>query len=302
MTLTRNKANILLLLAAAIWGFAFVAQRVGMQYVGPFTFNTIRFAVGGLALLPLLIFWCPTQNRLAAAGGHPVSRSLGIKGGLMAGILIFGGITFQQFGILDTTAGKAGFITSLYVVFVPAFGLILGMKVHRVVWLGVFLAAIGLYLLSATGMMSIGLGDGLVLVGAVFWGMHVLAIGHLVKGGAPVILLAVVQFAVCAVLSLVAALISEEFVWVDIKGAAIPILYAGLFSVGVAYTLQVLAQRRAKPAHAALILSSEALFAVIGGSLFLGEVLSLRAMLGCGLMLSGIIIAQQEPQDEAPEH
>jgi drug/metabolite transporter (DMT)-like permease len=298
MKLTANKANILLLMAAAIWGFAFVAQRVGMQYVGPFTFNGIRFALGALVLVPLLVFWCPGQERQAAAEGRPVSRSLGIKGGLLAGLLVFGGITFQQFGLLYTTAGKAGFITGLYVVFVPVFGLALGHRVHRLVWTGVLLAASGLYLLSANGLMSIGIGDGLVLISAVFWGMHVLAIGYLAKG-APVILLAVVQFVVCAILSLVAAFFFEEMVWQDIQGAWLPILYAGFLSVGVAYTLQVVAQSHAKSTHAALILSSESLFAVIGGGLFLGEVLSPRALAGCGLMLAGIIIAQQEPRKAA---
>jgi len=294
MNLTRNKANLLLLLAAAIWGFAFVAQRVGMRHVGPFTFNGIRFAMGALVLVPLLVFWCPGQERIAAAEGRPVSRRMGIKGGLLAGFLIFGGITFQQFGLLYTTAGKAGFITGLYVIFVPVFGLFLGHRAHKLVWAGVLLAASGLYLLSATGMMSIGLGDGLVLIGAIFWGLHVLAIGQLAQG-APVILLAVVQFTVCAVLSLVGAIIAEEIVWQDIMAARIPILYAGFLSVGVAYTLQVVAQTKAKATHAALILSSESVFAVIGGGLFLGEVLSIRAMVGCGLMLAGIIITQQEP-------
>jgi len=246
MILTRNKANLLLLLAAAIWGFAFVAQRVGMRHVGPFTFNGLRFTLGALALTPLLIFWCPRQERLAAEKGQPVSRALALKGGVLAGLLIFGGITFQQFGLLYTTAGKAGFITSLYVVFVPVFGLMMGHKVHRLVWLGVFLAATGLYLLSATGLTSIGRGDGLVLIGAIFWGLHVLAIGHLAKG-APVLLLAVIQFAVCALLSVIAALITEEINWQDIQGAGPAILYAGLLSVGVAYTLQVVAQTHAKP-------------------------------------------------------
>lgn len=300
MKLTRNKANLLLLLAAAIWGFAFVAQRVGMRHVGPFTFSGIRFALGALALVPLLVFYCPGQERQAAAEGRPVSRALALKGGLLAGLLIFGGITFQQFGLLYTTAGKAGFITGLYVVFVPLFGLLLGHRVHRLVWLGVFLAAGGLYLLSATGLMSIGKGDGLVLIGAIFWGMHVLAIGYLAKG-APVIMLAVVQFTVCAVLSLVAAFFVEEFVWQDIQGAGPSILYAGLLSVGVAYTLQVVAQTHAKATHAALILSSESIFAVIGGGLFLGEMLGPRALAGCGLMLAGIIIAQQEPRETKPQ-
>ncbi len=300
MNLSRNKANLLLLLAAAIWGFAFVAQRIGMRHVGPFTFTGIRFALGALALTPLLIFWCPGQNRLSEANGRPVSNAQAIKGGAMVGLLLFGGITFQQFGLLYTTAGKAGFITGLYVVFVPIIGLMMGHRVHKLVWLGVFLAASGLYLLSATGLASIERGDGLVLIGALFWGLHVVAIGHLAKG-TPVIMLAAVQFVVCSVLSLTAAYFFEEFVWHDIQGAGISILYAGFLSVGVAYTLQIVAQTHANATHAAIILSSESVFAAIGGGLVLGEVLSMRALVGCGLMMAGIIVAQRESREPVSE-
>jgi drug/metabolite transporter (DMT)-like permease len=288
MNTARRNANLALLLAAAIWGFAFVAQRVGMRHLGPLTFNGIRFALGAAALLPLLMW----QNR-GEPGGRPPALPAILRGGLAAGLLIFGGATLQQYGVVYTTAGKAGFITGLYVLFVPIFGLFLGQRTQAQVWAGAVLAAVGLYLLSATGIASIDLGDGLVLVGAIFWACHVLLVGHLVRT-LPAVPLAVTQFLVCSALSLTGALIFETQNLAAIRAAAVPILYAGLMSVGVAYTLQVVGQRQAKPAHAAIILSMESVFAALGGWLILSEGLTLRGLIGCGLMLTGILLSQLE--------
>ena len=289
MKLTQRNANLLLMLAAAIWGFAFVAQRVGMRHVGPLTFNGVRFALGAVALMPLLIW----TRRTAAASWEPCDRSLVIKGGLAAGVILFVGATLQQYGMVYTTAGKAGFITGLYVVFVPLLGLFFGLKTGRFVWAGALTAAIGLYLLSARGIVGIDPGDGLVLLGAVFWASHVLLIGNLSRRVPPVSL-AVAQFSVVSLLSLLGAFIFESPELASIRSAAVPILYAGLLSVAVAYTLQVVAQRRARPAHAAIILSCESVFAALGGWLMLSEGLSLRGLIGCALMLAGILLAQAD--------
>nr|MEE4269304.1 DMT family transporter [Candidatus Krumholzibacteria bacterium] len=284
----RRNANLMLLLAAAIWGFSFVAQRVGMRHIGPMTFNAIRFALGALVLLPLLM----SQNRRIQTRPRPPLRPL-IRGGLLAGFFLFAGSTFQQFGMVYTTAGKAGFITGLYVLFVPVLGLLLGHRANWQVWTGALLAAGGLYLLSATSWTSIALGDGLVLLSALFWAGHVLMVGHLVAS-LPSLSLAVAQFLVCSFLSLIGALVFETWSWPAIQTAAFPILYAGIMSVGVAFTLQVVAQRQAKPAHTAIILSTESVFAAIGGWLLLGELLALRGLVGCALMLAGILLAQWE--------
>jgi drug/metabolite transporter (DMT)-like permease len=292
MKLTSRNANLLLLLTAVIWGFAFVAQRVGMRYIGPLTFNGIRFALGAAALAPLLIWGrktaSPTGTAIASGGG-----SLAIKGGLVAGLVLFLGATLQQYGVVYTTAGKAGFITGLYVVFVPVLGLLVGQKTGRFVWAGALAAAGGLYLLSARGIVGIDPGDGLVLLSALFWAAHVLVIGRLTRRIAPV-QLAVAQFTVVSILSLIGAVLFETIDPAAIRAAAIPILYAGLLSVAVAYTLQVVAQRRARPAHAAIILSFESVFAALGGWLMLGEGLSTRGIIGCALMLAGVLLAQAD--------
>ena len=291
MKLTSRKANLLLMIAAVIWGFAFVAQRVGMRYVGPLTFNGVRFALGAAALLPLLM-WERKNGPTASEGGD---RSLVLKGGVVAGLVLFMGATLQQYGVVYTTAGKAGFITGLYVVFVPLLGLLVGQKTGRFVWAGALTAAAGLYLLSAKGIVGIDPGDGLVLLSALFWAAHVLVIGRLSRRVAPV-RLAVTQFTVVSILSLVGAVLFETIEMETLRAAAIPILYAGLLSVAVAYTLQVVAQRRAQPAHAAIILSFESVFAVLGGWLVLSEGLSVRGLIGCTLMLAGILLAQADSE------
>jgi len=285
-----KRANLILLLASAIWGLAFVAQRVGMRYVEPLTFNGVRFALGAAVLAPLAVWGLPGRRRVPRT--VPLRRVL--RGGIVAGLILFVGATLQQYGVVYTTAGKAGFITGLYVVFVPLLGLVVGQRSGRGVWGGVALSAAGLYLLSAKGLAGIALGDGLVLIGAVFWAMHVLVIGRLARD-VPALDLAVTQFGVVAGLSLVGALGLETMRWSDIRAAAVPILYAGLLSVAVAYTLQVLGQSRARPVHAALILSLESVFAAVGGWLILSEGLTPRALAGCALMLGGVLLAQLTP-------
>ncbi|QGY39318.1 EamA family transporter [Pseudodesulfovibrio cashew] len=297
------RADILLFVTAAIWGFAFVAQRVGMDHVGPLTFNGVRFALGALALTPLIL----RMEKFRSSSHAGVSKKRLAVGGGCLGLALFFGATLQQvglagpqlaaFGFTATTAGKAGFITGLYVVFVPLFGLLLAQKPGWGTWIGAALAVVGMYLLSVTADLTISFGDLLVFIGALFWAGHVLLIGKLSPGmdAVDAIKLSTVQFAACAVLSLLCAVFTEEISFAGVQGAALPIAYGGLMSVGVAYTLQVVAQRDAQPAHAAIILSLESVFAALGGWMLLGEVLTVRAMIGCGLMLAGMLLSQLKP-------
>ena len=287
------KADVLLIVTAIIWGSAFVAQRVGMEFVGPFLFNGLRFALGSLVLLPLIRLL--RINGKTAAGDSPgLGGRAKVGAGLLAGIVLFAGASFQQMGIVYTTAGKAGFITGLYVILVPILGIYLGQRTSLGTWAGAILALWGLYLLSVTEALTISRGDLLVLISALFWGCHVLLIGRLSPLMNPLVL-ASVQFATCSALSLVTALVIETIRLEAIIQAAVPILYGGLLSVGIAYTLQVVAQRWAHPAHTSIILSLEGAFAALGGWLVLGEVLSLRGLVGCALMLAGMLLSQLYP-------
>ena len=285
------RADGLLLITAVIWGFAFVAQRVGMEHVGPFGFNGVRFALGCLTLLPLLY-----RNGARGADRRPDRAgepwwSFSLGGGLLAGLVLFAGASFQQVALVYTTAGNAGFITGLYVVLVPIIGIALGHRTHAGTWTGVALAAVGLYLLSVVDRFTISPGDLLVLIGAFFWAAHVHLIGWLSPRRDP-LKIAFLQYAACAALSLVVSAAVEQNTAERYLSAAIPILYGGVLSVGVAYTLQVVAQKNAKAAHAAIILSLEAVFAAIGGWLVLGETLTPRAFTGCALMLCGMLASQ----------
>jgi drug/metabolite transporter (DMT)-like permease len=293
MNLQKLKANALLLLTAAIWGFAFVAQRAGMEHVEPFTFNGIRFALGALSLIPLMAFMRRNEKSTGGSGSRPNMKTL-ITGGALAGTAIFMGASLQQVGIVYTTAGKAGFITGLYVVIVPILGLFWRHVPDRATWAGAVLAAAGLYYLCITEAFTMVFGDLLEFVGAFFWAGHVLIIGVFSRKIDP-IQLAFIQFSVCSILSLITAFIFETLSLQGILNAAIPILYGGLISVGIAYTLQVVAQKNADPAHAAIILSMESPVAALGGWIILGEMLSSRSLWGCGLMLTGMIISQIQP-------
>ncbi|MCP5157966.1 MAG: DMT family transporter [Gammaproteobacteria bacterium] len=281
------RAELLLLLTALIWGSAFVAQRIGMEHVGPFTYNAVRFLLGALSLLPLLLIQRRAGQLVRVDRGHWTWI-----GGLLAGLILFAGSSLQQMGIVHTTAGKAGFITGLYVVIVPLLGLLWGQRTPWKTWVGAALAVTGLYLLTMTTPLSLARGDGLVLSGAFFWAGHVLVIGWLSGRHVEPVLLACLQFVVCAVLSLGVMLVSESIDREGLRQAALPILYGGLLSVGVAYTLQVVAQRDAPSAHAAIILSLETVFAALSGWLLLDETLSERGIVGCGLMFTGMLLSQ----------
>ena len=298
MTKTQLKANILLLLTAAIWGLAFVAQKVGAEHVGAFTFNGIRFALGSISLIPLILLLNKKKENSDVKkeeGGNSLKHT--IRAGIIAGCALFIATSLQQTGVMYTTAGKAGFITGLYMVIVPILGLFLKQKVNNTTWIGIVIAIIGLYLLSINEDFSISKGDLLVLIGSVGWAIHILLIDNFTKKIDP-LKLSSIQFATCSILSLLVAFIFEDINMVGISAALVPILYGGFLSVGVAYTLQVVAQKNAKPSHAAILLSMESVFSVIGGSMFLGERIGARGLVGCVLIFIAIIVSQLKPSTD----
>jgi drug/metabolite transporter (DMT)-like permease len=268
-----------------IWGFAFVAQRVGMDYLGPYSFNGIRFALGALSLVPLLIFF---KSRPSACQPSAAYKSWQV--GIIAGLILFIAASLQQVGMLYTTAGKAAFVTCLYIILVPIAGIFLGQRTNRSTWYGSLLVMIGLYLLCVKEGFSVSYGDILEVCGASFWTLHILWIDHFSEIDS--LELAFYQFVTCSLLSLLAAFCMETITVAGIMGAAVPILYGGFCSVGIAYTLQIVGQKQAEPAHAAIILSMETVFAALGGYLLLGEHLTFVELLGCALMMSGMLLSQ----------
>ncbi len=290
MITAKVKADLILLLAAAIWGFAFVAQRVGMDYVGPITYNGVRFSLGVLVLLPFF-YKRLIKGKPMLFTGSPAGRRKIIMGSLLTGLFLFTGVALQQLGLQKTTAGKAGFLTELYVAFVPVIGLFLGQKSNWYIWAGVLLSMIGLYFLSVTKGFSLAPGDSLLLMCSFVFTFHVLIIGWL-SPQMDSILLAVIQFSITAFINLCVAFSVEIISMAKILEAWLPICYGGILSVGLAYTLQIIAQKTAHPAYVSIILGLEAVFAVIGGMLLLGETLSLRMFAGCLLMLSGTVVVQ----------
>lgn len=284
------KSDWLLLLTALIWGGAFVAQRLGMDHLGPFTFNGVRFALGAAILTPLALR--AGKSPVDGAGLPPALAARPyLFGGLIAGSILFLGAALQQIGLIYTTAGKAGFITGLYVVIVPLLGLIWRNRLAAGEIWGAALAAAGLYLLCIKGDFNLAPGDGLELAGAFFWAGHMICLSWLSPRMSGV-RLAWAQFICCAALNLIIAPFLEPISLAAIRAGAGAIIYAGAISVGLGYTFQVIGQRKAAPTHAAIILSLESAFAAISGWLFLNETLTGRELFGCVLMLSGMLAAQ----------
>ena len=286
------RADLIMLLAAAIWGFAFVAQREGMETMGPFLFNTARFFIGTVFLLPIV--WYLSKKNKSQKNKETSTKKL-LLAGFIAGLFLFLAASFQQVGIQYTTAGKAGFITGLYIFFVPLIGIFFGQRTGSGTWLGAFIALIGLYLLSINKDFSIAQGDLFQLICAIFFAAHILVIGYVAKSMDP-LKLSLIQYFVSAVLSFFIAIAIEVITWEMIVDTAIPLLYAGIMSIAIGYTLQVVAQQHAKSSHAAIILGLEGAFAVLGGWLILDENLSTRGLLGCGLMLLGMFLSQLLPR------
>jgi drug/metabolite transporter (DMT)-like permease len=286
-------SSLILLLAALIWGFAFVAQRVGMDYIGPFAFNGIRFALGALSLIPVIIILNKKNSEKSNIEDAKKELKPTLLAGITLGIILFIGASLQQIGLVSTSAGKTAFITCLYIVLVPIIGIFLKHKIQATAWLGAMTATVGLYFLCITENFTIASGDVILLIGSFFWAVHILAIDHFSQK-IDALKLALFQFITCSVLSIITALFVET---VNIHllfniHSMIAILYCGILSVGVAFTLQIVGQKNAPPSYAAILLSMENVFGVIGGWLILHETLGLKGIIGCSLMFSGIIISQ----------
>ena len=282
------KNNILLVLTALIWGCAFVAQSVGMDFVGPFTFNMARFLIGAIVLLPVI--WFMDRQRKTGAEKGAGQKTL-IIGGICCGIALAVASTLQQWGILFTTVGKAGFITAMYIVIVPLLGIFIGKKVRPLIIGCVAIAVVGFYFLCMTESLRLGLGDFLVLLCAIAFSIHILVIDHFspkVDG----VKMSAIQFLTAAIISAVPTLLWEQPVFTEILQAWQPVLYAGVMSCGVAYTLQIIAQKNADPTVASLLLSLESVFSVLAGWVLLGQELSLKELFGCVLIFCAIILAQ----------
>ena len=289
----------LLLTTAIVWGTGFVAQRKAMEGMSPFAFIAFRFFLGCLVLLPALILKKAAEKNNKAFDWKMSFRSL-VLPSMLPGLFLFAGTSVQQLGIMTTSASKAGFLTALYLVLVPVLGLFLGKKANLWVWIGVGLAMVGVWFLSVNLEMTIQKGDILLLVGALFWAMQILALDHLTPK-LDALELSFVQFLTAAVLGLVVSLITESGPLVSDPSAWGPLLYSGIVAVGIGFTLQVFGQSKVDPALASLILSLEAVFALVGGMLFLGERLSGREWLGCAVMLAAVILVQLKGQQQKPE-
>lgn len=284
--------SLLLLLTATIWGVAFVAQSVSMDYIGGFTFNAVRNLIGALTLLPVIKVLDKTRSEAEKkCESSAFGRKTLLIGGICCGIMLCLAGNFQQFGIKYTTVGKAGFITACYIIIVPIIGIFLKKKCSPFIWAAVVMALVGLYLLCITDGFSIGLGDILVLVCAFLFSLHILVIDYF-SPKADGVKLSCIQFLVCGILSMIPALILEHPQISSILTAWLPILYAGVMSCGVAYTLQVVGQKNVNPTVASLILSLESCISVLAGWVLLDQKLSIKELLGCVIMFAAIILAQ----------
>lgn len=299
MEKTKWKNTVLLLLTAVIWGFAFVAQSVGMDYVGCFTFNCVRNLIGGLVLLPCIYLLGRIEKKETAQGdaaargqaGKGYDRKTLLTGGVCCGVLLCVASNLQQLGIQSTSVGKAGFLTALYIVIVPILGMLFGKKCGLQVWIGVVVALAGFYLLSVKEGFRLEAADMYLLGGALLFSVHILTIDHFspkVDG----VKMSCIQFFVCGILSGIVMLFTEQPTFGAIFAARLPILYAGVLSCGVAYTLQIVGQRNFNPTIASLLLSLESVFSVLAGWFVLQQKLSARELFGCFLIFCAVILAQ----------
>ena len=290
--------NIMLTITAFIWGISFVFQRKGMEFIEPLTFAASRLVLAALAVM--IVAFIMDMRERKKPGFTPRTGETAdaykrntILGGVLAGLCLTGAGAFQQMGVVYTTAGKAGFITALYMMLVPVINFIFFRKKNTwLVWLGVVVGVVGLYLLCMTDKsFSVTKGDGLILICSVFFALHILVCDHFAPIGNPVKISAI-QFITACACTWVLAILWEDPTWAKIVSAAVPIAYCGVMSGGVAYTLQILAQRDTDPTVAALILSLESVFAVIGGAIMLHERMSPRELIGCLIMFIAIILVQ----------
>lgn len=285
------KNAVILALTAFIWGTAFVAQSVGMDYLGPFTFNGVRNFIGAVSLLPCIWILQKIEGKNENAEKIKGTGKDLLIGGISCGLCLFAASSLQQIGIQYTTTGKAGFITAFYIVLVPVLGIFLHKKTGWKVWTAVVIAVIGLYFLCITEKLSIGKGDIFIFACALIFALHIMVIDYFsprVDG----VKMSCIQFFVCGMVSLIPMFVLEKPTMEGILLSMGPLLYAGVLSSGVAYTLQIIGQKNVNPAIASLILSLESCFAVLAGWIVLGQQLSMRESIGCVLMFTAIILAQ----------
>ena len=290
MKVAKLKNSLLLVLVALIWGIAFVAQSEGAQDVGPYTFNAVRMIIGGIVLLPCIKIIDAFKSKESDVPQKCDKRTLWI-GGVSCGVMLFLASTLQQVGILYTTAGKAGFITALYIVLVPIIGLFFGRKTGAALWVSVALAVVGMYFLCMTESLSLGSGEALCMLCAVFFAFHIAIVDHFsphVDG----VRMSCIQFFVCGALSSVLMFLFEKPDVHKIVAAWLPILYTGVLSSGVAYTLQIVAQKNVNPTIASLLMSLESVFSALAGWVILGQKLTGRELFGCVLLFAAIVLAQ----------
>ena len=282
------KSSLLLFLAAFIWGVAFVAQSVGMDYMGPLTFNGARFLMGSLVLLPFVLL---RRKQNKKAGRAPASLKTTIIGGVCCGLALCSAALFQQYGIMYTTVGKAGFITTLYIILVPFFGIFLKKRIPGKVWIGAVIAAAGMYLLCMSERLALSRGDTLVFICAVLFSVHILVIDHF-SPMADGVELSCIQFLTAGVIGSIGAILFEQPTLKCLIDGIIPLAYAGILSSGVAYTLQVVGRKDMYPTVASLILSMESVFSALAGWVILHQKLSGRERFGRALVLTAVILVQ----------
>lgn len=290
----KMRGNLMLLLTALIWGTAFVAQSAGMDHVQPFTYNGVRTLIGGLVLIPVIMLFDrlkPADSRPSAAEQKVINKN-SLIGGICCGTVLCVASCFQQFGVSMTTAGKAGFITALYIVIVPLMGVFIKKKIPKIIWLCVAIAVAGFYLLCVKEGFSVGTGDLLVLCCAFFFSIHIMVIDHFTAGKVDGVRMSCVQFLVAGIMAIVLMFLFEEPTLASIWDARVSILYAGVMSCGVAYTLQILGQKDTDPTTATLLMSLESVFAALSGWVLLHESLSLKEIFGCAMVFAAVILAQ----------
>lgn len=289
------RSNLLLVLTAFIWGTAFAAQKAGLDYMGPYTFNCLRFLIGACVLVPVIFVMRRTSKAAAADAPMDKPKKHTFIGGICCGIVLFCATTLQQVALLYTDAGKAGFVTALYIVLVPILSIFVGKKVTPVTFLCVAIAAVGLYLLCAptSGLnpADFNRGDLLLIISAFLFAAHILVVDYL-SPRSDGVLLSCTQFLACGLIASIPMLLLETPQLQGILAGYIPLLFTGAFSCGVAYTLQIIAQKHTEPTTASLIMSTEAVFAVLAGILLLNEVLTMRELIGCIVMFAAITLAQ----------
>ena len=297
----RLKGTLQLTLTSFIWGVAFVAQSVGMDYVGPWTFICARYVLGGLVLIPVIYLISQLEYKQHIAAGKddlprtslkdPQVRKNTLIGGLLCGVFLVSASLFQQYGILETSVGKAGFITALYIIIVPFLSIFLHKKIGLNEWISALIAVVGFYVMSIQGKPSINRGDVLLLICAFLYSMQILVIDHFVEKVNPVAM-SCVQFFVSAIVGGIGMFILETPTWSSLIAAAGPILYAGIMSSGVAYTLQIIGQKNLEPTLASLLMSLESVFSALAGFVILKQILSTKEIIGCVLVFTGVILAQ----------